>query len=379
MRAPRILALLCLTAAPVLAQQPDPRATVTVGTASARRGQTATGWLRIPAGADAATDIPVAVVNGTKAGPLVAVVAGSHGTEYTSIIALTRLISQLDPKALSGTVIVAPLLNVASFNQMTVHTNPVDTKGMNAQYPGDAAGTQTQRALAAVTDQIVKPADVIIDLHGGDLDEDLRPYSYWIRTGKAAQDSASRALALAFGLNMIIVRDIDTSNPASTRSLSSYALSLGKTALVAEAGRSGLVLTDDLNALTEGTLNALGSLRMLERTAKPVERPVWVDAGASGGGFRRDVLRHRGSRRGGGGGNESRLHDGLSGEGHRRDPFAALGRRHVHPRRAVGLARRDARRGEPGAGRGAGVEEALTLRVKRLRQESQESSCRSRF
>src|SRR6185436_653698 len=104
---------------------------------------------------------------------------------------------------LAGTVIIAPLLNVAAFEQMTVHLNPVDKKGMNAGYPGNSTGSQTERALALVADQVVKPATVVVDLHGGDLDEDLRPFSYWIRTGNDAQDRAARALVLAFGLDHI--------------------------------------------------------------------------------------------------------------------------------------------------------------------------------
>ena len=102
---------------------------------------------------------------------------------------------------------------------MTVHVDPIDRKGMNAGYPGNANGTQSERALALVADQIVRPAGVVVDLHGGDIDEDLRPYSYWTRTGSAAQDKASYALVLAFGLDHVILRDMDVSNPASTRSL----------------------------------------------------------------------------------------------------------------------------------------------------------------
>ncbi len=199
--------------------------TFTLGSATARRGQTAYGALDVPAGSDAATSIAVAVVQGIRRGPVVAFIAGSHGTEYASSVALTRLIERIDPKTLAGTVIIAPLLNVASFEQMTVHLNPVDKKGMNGQYPGDANGTQTQRALALVADQIVKRADMIIDLHGGDLDEDLVPYSYWMRSGNGALDTSSRALVLAFGLDRIIVNDVDLKNAASTRSLSGYALS----------------------------------------------------------------------------------------------------------------------------------------------------------
>ena len=253
---------------------------MTVGTASAARGATAYGELQVPRGTDAATTVSVAVINGAKPGKVVAFVAGSHGTEYASIVALTRLIGHVDPKTLTGTVIVAPLVNVASFEQMTVHVNPVDRKGMNAGYPGNASGTQSERTLALVADQIVKPADVVVDLHGGDIDEDLRPYSYWTRTGNAAQDDASRALVLAFGLDHVIVRDIDVSNASSTRSLGGFSLAQGKTMIVAEAGRSGLVQPGDVDALVSGCLNVLGSLKMIARPVKPCVKPVFVTAGS---------------------------------------------------------------------------------------------------
>ena len=253
---------------------------VTVGTATAPRGQAAFGSIVVPPGPDSGLSIPVAVVNGARPGPVVALVAGSHGTEYASIVALQRLIGMLDPKTMAGTAIVVPLVNLASFRQMIVHLNPVDGKGMNRVYPGDLRGTQSQRALALMAEQVVKPAGVIIDLHGGDLDEDLRPYSYLFRGGNAAQDAASGALTLAFGLDHIIVQDVDPANPASRGTLSGYALSLGKTVLVAEAGRSGTVVAGDVALLVDGMLNALGHLGMIDRVVRGVERPVWLDGGA---------------------------------------------------------------------------------------------------
>jgi len=253
---------------------------VTVGTATAVAGQTAYGEIQVPKGSDDGTTLAVAVINGAKPGKRIAFIAGSHGTEYTSIVALTRLIARIDPKTLTGTVVIAPLLNVASFEQMTVHTNPVDKKGMNAGYPGNLGGTQTERALALVTSQIVGPADVIIDLHGGDLDENLRPYSYWTRTGNESQDAAAHQLALAFGLDHIIVRDIDVTNPASTRSLSGYSLGKGKIALVAEAGRSGIVTDADVASLVNGCLNVLASLKAIKRVVPPLAKPVWVSGGS---------------------------------------------------------------------------------------------------
>jgi len=68
-----------------------------IGTASAAPGQKSTGYLEIPAGVDAATNIPVIVINGEKRGPVLALVSGAHGTEYTSIIAIEKLNNLLDP------------------------------------------------------------------------------------------------------------------------------------------------------------------------------------------------------------------------------------------------------------------------------------------
>ena len=87
--------LLAAAAAPA---QTGDRPTFTVGTASASRGQTATGAIEVPAGTDAALSIPVAVVHGTRPGPVLALVAGSHGTEYASIIALEQLIARVEAR-----------------------------------------------------------------------------------------------------------------------------------------------------------------------------------------------------------------------------------------------------------------------------------------
>ncbi len=266
-------------AAPVLTAQQT--TSFTVGSATAAPGTTAYGSIDIPAGSDSALQIAVAVIRGIRPGPTVAFVAGSHGTEYSSIIAMQKLIGRIDARTLSGTVIVVPLVNVASFLSMTPHVNPIDRKGMNSSYPGDVNGSQTQRALAAITEKIVGPSDIVVDLHGGDLDEDLRPYSYWFRGGRARQDSAGLALAKAFGLDHIIVTDVDPNSPTASRSLSGQALVRGKTILVAEAGRSGVVAPADLTALVDGSLNVLGQLTMLPRKVTPVQRPVWLSgAGA---------------------------------------------------------------------------------------------------
>jgi predicted deacylase len=200
----------------------------TVGTASAAPGEKSTGTLEVPAGVDAATSIPVVVVNGAKPGKVLALVSGAHGTEYVSIIAIEKLIAALDPAQVTGTVILVPLINIQSFEQKVPHVNPVDNKSMNRFYPGKPDGTQTDRASYLITKEIVDRCDYLIDYHGGDLDESLRPYAYWGPTGREAQDRTSKEMVLAFGLDHIIIWRERPTDPAATRYLDNTAAVRGK-------------------------------------------------------------------------------------------------------------------------------------------------------
>lgn len=259
------------------AQAPDPHPTMKVGTVSVARGQKAGGTLDVPAGSDAGTRIPVLVAHGARPGPVLALVAGAHGTEYASIVALEQMIGQVDPAQLAGTVIIVPLVNLASFEQRVAHVNPVDGKSMNRFYPGNMTGTQTERASAVITKEVVEQCDHLIDLHGGDTDESLRPYSYWTVTGHPTQDRISHDMALAFGLDHIIISADRPKDPNASRYLENTATTRGKPSITAEAGHAGTVEADDVNALVEGCVNVMRYLKMVPGTARLVEHPVWIE------------------------------------------------------------------------------------------------------
>lgn len=248
-----------------------------VGSATAAAGHKATGVLSAPAGVDAAANVPVIVVNGAKPGPVLALVAGSHGTEYASILALQQLAEAADPGSLSGKLIILPLINVGSFLQKVPHVNPADGKNMNRFYPGKADGTQTERISWAISRQVIDKCDYLIDLHGGDLDENLRRYSYLAETGKAAQDATARAMTLAFGLDHIILQDFRGPLPAGGPvTITRYAASLGKPTVTAEAGHAGVSSAEDVDALIHGCWNVARYLKMLPGAAKTVEHPLWL-------------------------------------------------------------------------------------------------------
>jgi hypothetical protein len=250
--------------------------TLSVGTATAASGQKVTGYLEVPAGSDPGTNIPVVVVNGTKPGPTLALVSGAHGTEYASIIALEKVIQTIDPQQLSGAVIIVPLVNLGSFEKKVPHVNPTDGKSMNRFYPGNPNGTQTERASWIMTKEVVEKCDYLIDLHGGDLDESLRPYSYWSKTGDDRLDTTSRGMVLAFGLDHIIVVTDRPKDANASRYLDSTASTRGKPAFAAEAGYAGTTEPADVQLLADGCYNVMKFLKMLPGTVTPIEHPVWI-------------------------------------------------------------------------------------------------------
>ncbi len=259
------------------ARAQDAHPTFTVGTATASRGEKAYGVLSVPAGSDAGYDMPVVVIHGAKPGPVLAVAAGAHGSEYASIIAVEMLIEAVKPEQVAGTLILLPIINVPSFEKITPHVNPTDNKSMNRYYPGDPNGTQTDRASAVVTKEVVERCDHLIDLHGGDLDENLRPYSYWTVTGNKQQDEMSRQMVLAFGLDHIIVSADRPKDPKASRFLENTASTRGKPSFTAEAGRSGPVDIADAAKLSAGVRNVMAFLKMGGAVAAPVRSPIWVD------------------------------------------------------------------------------------------------------
>ncbi len=251
-------------------------ADVTVGTATAKPGQRATGFIQVPAGVDAGTNIPVIVVNGANPGPKLAIVAGAHGTEYASIIALEKLGQSISPTDLSGTLIVLPLINLASFAQKVPHLNPIDGKNMNRLYPGKADGTQSERASWAIAKQVIEQCDFLIDLHGGDLDENLRRYVYWPVTGKELFDLETRMMALAFGLDHMIIQTNSAPAVPGAISISRFALDRGKRAIIAEAGRAGTTDAADIDVLIRGCENVMRHLKMLPGAAATGQPRLWL-------------------------------------------------------------------------------------------------------
>ncbi len=243
---------------------------------TARPGAVVSGWLDVPDGVDAGTAIPVSVVQGTEPGPVLALVAGTHGYEYTSILALQRLLPRLDPRRLHGTVILVHVANLPAFYGRRIYYGP-DGKNLNRVYPGRAEGTVSERIAATLTREVIDRATHLVDMHCGDGNESLRPYAYWLVSGNATVDAASREMALAYGLDHIVVDRGRPRDPAQSGYTANTAVLRGKPAITAESGGVGRTDAAAVRAHEAGALSLLAHLGMTEAPSCRVTRPLWIE------------------------------------------------------------------------------------------------------
>ncbi len=259
----------------VLTQQPAP---LTIGSAVARPGQASSGFIEVAPGVDSATRIPISIVRGLQPGPTLALIAGTHGSEVAPIVALQRVRAALEPASLRGTVLIVHVANLPSFLGRTIYYSPIDHKNLNRVYPGKADGTVSERIAYAITNQIIERADYLVDMHAGDGNESLRPYTYWSPLGlNARADSIAREMALAWGNDHIV---IDTMRPRD-RQASVYTQNTahirGKPALTTETGYLGVAVEEMVQRNVDGVFRLLRYLRMLAGDAELVRNPLFFD------------------------------------------------------------------------------------------------------
>ncbi len=260
-----------------LSQQPAPPP-LTVGTVTARAGEASSGFIEVPAGVDAATRIPITVVRGRSAGPTLALIAGTHGSEVAPIIALQRVRRELDPAGLRGTVLLVHVANLPSFLGRTIYYSPIDGKNLNRVYPGKTDGTVSERIAFAITRDIIERADFLVDIHAGDGNESLRPYTYWSPLGLDRRaDSLAREMALAWGNDHIVLDTVRPRDPRASVYTQTTAHIRGKPALTTEAGYLGLPAEDMVQRNVDGVFRMLRHLGMLPGGAQRVEHPLWFD------------------------------------------------------------------------------------------------------
>lgn len=256
-----------------LAQQ----APLTIAGVTARPGERASGFLEVPAAADSGTRIPISILRGATAGPTLALIGGTHGSEVAPILALQRVRAMVDPRQLKGTLLIVHVANMPSFLGRTIYYSPIDRKNLNRVYPGNAAGTVSDRIAHRITTEIIERADYLVDMHAGDGNESLRPYTYWNKLGLDARvDSIARQMALAWGAEHIIVDTTRTRDRERSLYTQNTAHLRGKPALTTENGYLGLPEPEMIERNVQGALRLMRFFGMLPGEPELSPAPVWL-------------------------------------------------------------------------------------------------------
>ena len=136
------------------------------------------GFLRLPYSRDdsawGSVMIPICVIRNGE-GPTALLTGGNHGDEYEGPLALFDLARTLDPKDVSGTVIIVPAMNYPAFRAGT-RTSPIDKGNLNRSFPGRPDGTVTEKIADYFQRDLLPRADIVLDFHSGGRTLDFVPF-----------------------------------------------------------------------------------------------------------------------------------------------------------------------------------------------------------
>jgi predicted deacylase len=230
--------------------------TLRIGTIEAKKGTKAFGFVgSLETRGQFSAHIPLHIVEGAASGPVLLVQAGVSGLEIEPAMILPKVVENLDPREISGTLLLVPLLNTSGFEFEQV--NAVwDNRDLNALGRGKAEGTVSERMIDSYYREIVARTDALVDIHTGGL------WGYYCYAGvyKIGDIQRSRELAVRSGLPQVLL------GQPEDRSMAFEAAKDGKAVVSAWIGGGpGLrdFRDDDMRRVGNLVLNSMKHLRML--------------------------------------------------------------------------------------------------------------------
>lgn len=213
------------------------------------------GFLRLPYSRDesawGSVMIPICVIRNGK-GPTALFTGGNHGDEYEGPLALFDLARTLEPKDVSGTIIIVPAMNYPAFRAGT-RTSPIDKGNMNRSFPGKPDGTVTQKIADFFQRHLLPRADLVIDIHSGGKTLDFVPFCAAHVLPDKDQERKAFAAVEAFSApysNRMI--EIDAVGMYDTA-----AEEMGKVFITTELGGGGTARAATVRIARRGVMNVL--------------------------------------------------------------------------------------------------------------------------
>lgn len=226
-------------------------------------GKKEKGWLEFkytPTGEP--IRFPVGTVHGVEDGPTLVVLGGMHGSEYCGIEAAIRLLREVEPEHLKGTLKVVTIYNLPAFQNNLGFVVPQDGINPGRTFPGDPNGSYSQVMAHSITENILRTADYYVELHGGDIPEALVPFVIHPVTGNEPIDTKSREMALVYNIPLVVSGKLGAlPQPVQTAGFRAMMLE-GIPSILAESGQQGILNLEDAERHLVGLRNIMIHLGM---------------------------------------------------------------------------------------------------------------------
>jgi predicted deacylase len=218
---------------------------------------------------------PVLVVNGALPGPMLCLTAAVHGDELNGVEMVRRVLHDINPEKLAGSIIGVPIVNVQGFRRGSRYLP--DRRDLNRYFPGNPKGSAAARIAHSFFTNIVAHCDALIDLHTGSFERANLPQ---IRADLRNPDVVT--LTQGFGAMVIL-----HSTPA-VGTLRHAATQAGIPAVTLEAGGPSELELNEVRHGVKGIESLISSIGMLRKRRlwgdpEPVYyRSSWVRADSGG-------------------------------------------------------------------------------------------------
>jgi len=172
-----------------------------IGEIEAKKGKKAFGFLKATeTHGGFSVHVPLHIVEGASDGLVLLVQAGVSGLEIEPAMILPKVVEELDPTKIAGTLLLVPLLNTSGFEFEQV--NAIwDDKDLNTLGRGRADGTVSEQMIQMYYEEVISKADAMVDIHTGAL----WGYFHYAGVYKVGAVDKSRDLAVALGLPQVLL------------------------------------------------------------------------------------------------------------------------------------------------------------------------------
>lgn len=209
--------------------------------------------------------VPITLVNGAGNGPTLCINGGEHGSEYNGPAGCLKLIEELNPDDINGKIILVPVVNTLAFESRWMHGNPIDYRDLGGCYvdeiPRGGSGVPKHSYQLAMTfyKEVLAQSQFRLNLHGGDLEEDVLTGVMYSRFGDQERDDENLAMARNFGWEWIR-EGLRKPRPGAPPKTKRYMpMTVGT-----EAGGMGRCTSDIVDMVVKGGMNTLKHLNMMD-------------------------------------------------------------------------------------------------------------------